>query len=70
MNSTDSTWKVEVWAEDEDHRLPRDDRARERVKVTSIKAGDADEAKRLVLQDRRIRRRWPRANATAIRIRG
>jgi hypothetical protein len=61
-------WKVEIWAEDEDHRLRRDDRARERVKVAYVSAASADEAKNLVLGDNEVARRWPRANAAAFRV--
>ena len=70
MKAGDSIWNVEIWAEDEDYRLRRDDRARERVKTARVEARNADEAKRLVLRDREVRRRWPRANATAVRIMG
>ena len=70
MKAEDSIWNVEIWAEDEDYCLRRDDRARERVKVTRVEARNADEAKRLVLRDRKVRRRWPRANATASRVMG
>ena len=68
MNAGDSIWNVEIWAEDEDCRLRRDDRARERVKTARVEARNAEEAKRLVLRDREVRRRWPRANATAVRF--
>jgi hypothetical protein len=68
MKTGDSIWNVEIWAEDEDNCLRRDDRARERVKTARVEARNAEEAKRLVLRDREVRRRWPRANATAIRI--
>ena len=59
------SWKVEIWAEDEDHRLRRHDRARERVKIMYVEAASADEARRVALRDREVRNRWPRANATA-----
>ena len=62
-NLGDLNWRVEIWAEDEDYRLPRDDRARELVKVAYVKARSAAEARRLVLQEKEIRDRWPRANA-------
>lgn len=61
-NLTDLDWRVEIWAEDEDHRLPRDDRARELVKVAYVRARSAAEARRLVLQEKEIMARWPRAN--------
>jgi hypothetical protein len=70
MKAGDSIWNVEIWAEDEDYYLRRDDRARERVKTARVKARNAEEAKRLVLRDREVRRRWPRANATAMRVMG
>lgn len=68
-NSVQSNWEVEIWAADEDFRLPRDDRARERVKVTQIMAGSREEATRLALRDREVRRRWPSANAVAYPVR-
>jgi len=70
MKTGDSIWNVEIWAEDEDYYLRRDDRARERVKTARVEARNAEEAKRLVLRDREVRRRWPRANATAMRVMG
>ena len=70
MKAGDSIWNVEIWAEDEDYYLRRDDRARERVKTARVEARNAEEAKRLVLRDREVRRRWPRANATAMRVMG
>ena len=63
MDSHVATWRVEIWAEDEDHRLPRDDRARVRVKVFDVAARTAEEARVLALSDREVRRRWPKANA-------
>jgi hypothetical protein len=63
-----ATWRVEIWAEDEDHRLPRDDRARERVKVMNVAAGTAEEARQLALKDREVRKRWPKANAAVFPV--
>jgi hypothetical protein len=63
-----SNWEVEIWAEDEDFRLPRDDRARERVHVTYVSAQNASEAKQLALSDPKIQQRWPRANAAAFPV--
>lgn len=68
MQAGHSIWNVEIWAEDEDYRLPRDDRVRERVKVARVEARTAEEAKRRALRDREVRRRWPKANATAFRV--
>lgn len=69
VSSEQSNWEVEIWARDEDFRLPRDDRARERVKVTQVMAGSREEAARLALLDREVRRRWPTANAVAYPLR-
>ncbi|UCF38723.1 MAG: hypothetical protein JSU96_07770 [Acidobacteriota bacterium] len=65
----EKTWTVEIWAENEDFRLRRDDRARERVRVTQVTAPTAEEAKQMVLQNSEVSRRWPRANASAYRVR-
>lgn len=63
-----SQWKVEVWASDDDFRLPRDDRARERVKIAQVIADSRQEAIEKVLLSREVRRRWPGANAVAFKL--
>jgi hypothetical protein len=68
VDPTRFTWRVELWAEDEDYRLHRDDRARERVKVMYVKARSAFDARRFALQAPEVRERWPRANATATKL--
>lgn len=65
MKIQEASWTVEIWAADEDFRLPRDDRACERVKVMTINARTADEARQLALEHPEVQRRWPRANAAA-----
>jgi len=61
-------WRVEIWAEDEDHRLPRDDRARERVKIMDVVAGTAEEARQMALNHEEVRARWPKANAAVFPV--
>ncbi len=68
MNTGDSIWNVEIWAEDEDCRLRRDDRARARVMTPRVEARNAEDAKRLVLREREVRGGWRWANATAVRL--
>ncbi len=67
-NEPIATWRVEIWAENEDHRLPRDDRARERVKIMDIVAKTAEEARQLALTDDEVRDRWPKANAAVFPV--
>ncbi|MFZ0429421.1 MAG: hypothetical protein WAO20_14985 [Acidobacteriota bacterium] len=63
MDIGNANWRVEIWAEDEDFRLRRDDRVRERVRIMNVSARTADEARQLALGHHEVRRRWPRANA-------
>ena len=63
MNIEQANWTVEIWAADEDFRLPRDDRARERVRIMNVTARTADEARQLALEHHEVRSRWPHANA-------
>lgn len=65
MLNNKSNWEVEIWAEDEDYRLPRDDRARECVRKMVVRALSAQEAKMLALKQDEVRKRWPKANAAA-----
>lgn len=68
MTIEQAIWTVEIWAADEDFRLPRDDRACERVKVMTITAKTADEARDLALEHPEVRRRWPCANAAVFPV--
>jgi len=68
MKKNRSDWEVEIWAEDDDNRLPRDDRARECVKTKFVRALTAHEAKQKVLEIEEVRKRWPKANAAAFPV--
>ncbi len=63
MRIEHASWKVEIWAEDEDFRLRREDRACERVRIMTVTAETADEARQVALEHPEVRARWPRANA-------
>jgi len=68
MGKKKLVWEVEIWAEDEDFRLPRDDRERQCVRKTFVKALTAHEAKQMALRDAEVQKRWPKANAAAFPI--
>ena len=68
MGKRKSDWEVEIWAEDEDYCLPRDDRARKCVKKTFVRALTAHEAKQLALEETEVQKRWPKANAAVFPI--